>query len=134
MPTELGKLNLWRMDLSQNLLTNTIPVEIPRNLQKLQIFNLEANLLSGNLMTEFGGLSNMTLFRVNGNSFLQGSLPSELGLLSLLEDLNVSGTLLSGTIPDPICWGPSVAFDCGSLMCGCDCNCSNNYGLNPDLR
>ena len=59
------------------------------------------NDLDGSLPTELSMLTNLTQLVVNGN-VLQGSLPSEIGSLSKLVQLKVANNNLSGEIPTQI--------------------------------
>jgi hypothetical protein len=84
-------------------------------------------------------LSNMTM--------VNGSIPSEIALLTSLLYLDLSGSSgLYGTIPDVFCylqntsctfldfWGDpyncTLDFDCSDILCGCDCPCWNDTGFN----
>jgi len=59
---------------------------------------------------------------------VSGSIPTELGLVSWLELMNISGNpALSGFVPTELCG--RIAFDCSSDMCGCDCSCALNMSL-----
>ncbi|KAG7367655.1 two component regulator [Nitzschia inconspicua] len=58
--------------------------------------------LNGTIPSEIGLLSTLRLFLANGNPGLAGSLPTELGLLSRMEKLQITSGALVGTIPTEI--------------------------------
>ena len=60
--------------------------------------HLHESQLSGEIPSELGSLSNLTVLGLGGNQ-LSGSIPSELGSLSNLTVLQLSGNQLSGEIP-----------------------------------
>ena len=72
--------------------------------------------------SELGGLSNLALLWLDGNS-LTGSIPAEIGKLASLKDLNLSNNGLTGSIPGAL----------GSLSSLVDLNLSRNEltGLVP---
>ncbi len=98
IPVELGGLsNLTWLNLDRNGLSGPIPVELG-NLSNLTQLYLRDNGLSGPIPVELGGLSNLTTLWLGGN-VLSGPIPVELGDLSNLTQLNLSGNGLSGPIP-----------------------------------
>ncbi len=62
---------------------------------------LEENQLTGSIPTELGNLSNLEDLRLNYNQ-LTGSIPTELGNLSNLEDLWLNKNQLTGSIPQEV--------------------------------
>jgi hypothetical protein len=55
---------------------------------------------------------------------LMGQIPDKLGMLAnySLALFNISGNLLSGTLPLDLCWleaMSSLDFDCTPVLCGC---------------
>lgn len=169
LPTELGLLspNLLDLDLHESNLIGTIPTELGL-LTAATSLDLHGNHLSGSVPTELGLMTMLEEFQFDGNS-LTGSIPSEVGLLKRtkrlhLQNTNLSGSipaelchltelrdlnlinlpLLSGTIPDDLCYLQandtscfvfegvgalpgsyecSLEFDCSEFLCGCDCPC-----------
>jgi hypothetical protein len=67
---------------------------------------LDLNDLSGTIPSELALLSNslsrIDLSRAGSSSFISGSIPSELGYLTLLESIDLGGNQLSGSIPKQI--------------------------------
>lgn len=122
-PYTLGKCtNLYKLDLSYNRLTGTIPPKFAR-LHEIRIFiNLSHNHLDGPLPIELSKLVNVqemdlssnfltgsifpqissciAVTRINfSNNFLQGELPESLGDLKNIECFDFSRNQLSGFIP-----------------------------------
>jgi hypothetical protein len=58
---------------------------------------------------------------------LTGTIPDEVARLHVegttFEILNVTGNLLTGTVPQGLCADMTLWFDCSNLLCGCDCPC-----------
>lgn len=169
LPTELGLLssNLLDLDLHESNLIGTIPTQLGL-LTSATSLDLHGNQLSGTVSTELGLMTMLEEFQFDGNS-LTGSIPSEVGLLTQtkrlhLQNTNLNGSipaelwhltalrdlnlmnlpLLSGTIPDNLCYlrtndtscfvfegvgtlpssyECSLEFDCTDFLCGCDCPC-----------
>ncbi len=63
--------------------------------------DLDSNSLSGTLPSELGSLSNLQELWLGANS-LSGTIPSELGSLSNLQELWLGANSLSGTIPSEL--------------------------------
>ena len=86
-----------RLDLSENALSGTIPVELGQ-LSRLQDLDLSYNGLGGAIPKELGQLSSLQYLYLRGNK-LGGPIPVELGSLAQLQHLNLFDNELSGTIP-----------------------------------
>ena len=86
-----------RLDLHENQLSGTIPVELGV-LAKLQELWLNHNMLSGEIPVELGNLTSLTLLWLGQNE-LSGTIPVELGNLTYLQQLALSDNMLNGTIP-----------------------------------
>ena len=64
---------------------------------------LRENNLQGTLPTELGLLPSLKLLRIEGNPLLSGTIPSQLGALRGLSTLSLgNNTQLSGTLPESI--------------------------------
>ena len=88
---------------------SSIPSELGllhASLANLYLFN---NLLTGTIPTELGLLTFVNDLELFNNS-LTGSIPSELGRLSILNFLFLSNNRLSGTLPSELGTSP-VIFD-----------------------
>jgi Leucine-rich repeat (LRR) protein len=102
IPNEISTLpELDRLELAVNGLVSSIPSTIA-NLTKLVVLDLEANNLTGN---PFGnGLLDLPILKqvfLSSNSFT-GSIPSDIGSLTLLEEFWIAGNELMGSIPTGI--------------------------------
>ena len=83
------------LELAFNGFTGTIPVELP----SLVFLFAQSNLFQGNLPTEVGLLTDLRGIWVSGNSLITGTVPSELGLLTEIQYIALSSTALNGTLP-----------------------------------
>ena len=98
IPVELGNLvNLEVLGLSNNQLSGPIPAELGR-LTSLELLNLARNQLSGPIPVELGNLVNLEALVLSDNQ-LNGPIPAELGRLTNLEGLFLFRNELSGPIP-----------------------------------
>ncbi|PIA60096.1 hypothetical protein AQUCO_00400764v1 [Aquilegia coerulea] len=85
------------LDLSHNLLSDSIPMEVG-NLASLHSLDVSENNLTGEIPTALGMSVSLEYIYLQGN-FLQGHLPSSLGSLKGLQVLDVSRNNISGEIP-----------------------------------
>ncbi|PQQ09824.1 putative LRR receptor-like serine/threonine-protein kinase [Prunus yedoensis var. nudiflora] len=74
---------------------NTVGADGYLHLEELRLLNMN---LSGSLAPELGQLSHLLILLLSGNK-LSGSLPDELGYLSKLDRLQVDQNYMSGPIP-----------------------------------
>jgi tRNA A-37 threonylcarbamoyl transferase component Bud32 len=75
---------------------------IPRELGdcvKLQTLRINNNNFNGNLPSIIGNLANLQIMLDVSSNKLNGALPQELGMLQMLEFLNLSHNQFSGSIP-----------------------------------
>ncbi|CAB9503249.1 STYKc [Seminavis robusta] len=61
------------------------------------------NDICGSIPTEMGVLTHLQELDVSGNPRMQGNIPEELSTLNYLTKLDVSGTRIAGGVPEPIC-------------------------------
>lgn len=99
IPSELWLCTaLTYIALRDNSLSGTISSTLGL-LSDLLIFSFGRNSFSGHIPSEIGLLSNLTDVVLGSNFFLSGPIPSELGLCTALQRLDLSATLLTGSIP-----------------------------------
>ena len=101
IPTEIGRLkNLMQLNLGLNQLTGIVPSEIS-GLESMTHLYLHANRLTGDIPSKIGQLQNLRELRLDKNR-LSGRIPPEIGDLRELRDLRLHGNLLTGPIPPEI--------------------------------
>ncbi|CAB9529646.1 unknown protein [Seminavis robusta] len=124
VPSEFGQATalIW-LDLQENQCTGKLASELG-HLTGLTGFHLEENRLTGQIPSNLGQLSALRSLSLGGNQ-LTGEVPSELGQLTALLELWLHENQLRGVIPKELCWMQALHFDCTSILCGCDCYCSN---------
>jgi Leucine-rich repeat (LRR) protein len=98
---------LTKLDLDQNMLTNTIPSAIGK-LTNLVYLYLGDNHLRGVLPSTIGYLDRLITVVLHLNA-LTGKLPTEIGLLTKLAELSIRNNRFSGTLPSEI--GNCVALE-----------------------
>lgn len=86
------------MRLGGNLLYGNIPPEIGF-VSTLEALSLDRCFLSGVLPSDIGKLTALTELNIGTNAPLTGPLPTELGLLTQLQILDVSTNQFTGAIP-----------------------------------
>ncbi|XP_042415398.1 LRR receptor-like serine/threonine-protein kinase GSO1 [Zingiber officinale] len=101
IPTTIGRIsNLRHLDVSENHLTGEIPKTFSR-LCNLWMLDLSLNNIIGELADLLDGLSNCPQGAVLsslsiGDNNMSGSIPSNLGLLAHLQELDLSSNSLQG--------------------------------------
>ncbi|CAB9517526.1 Leucine Rich Repeat [Seminavis robusta] len=126
IPTEIGLLsNLRRFNVWACQITGSLPSEFLK-LTNMRRIDIDDNAITGTIATEFGLFKNLTMAWMNGSRFtgtlpgsifeswgqvtflkinnnnLEGSLPSQLGLLTSLELLWLFQNRFSGSIPSEL--------------------------------
>ncbi|RWR97300.1 MDIS1-interacting receptor like kinase 2-like protein [Cinnamomum micranthum f. kanehirae] len=118
--------NLVRLDLSRNALNGTIPAQIPvssrivffdlsinqlsgvlplllANLTHVSVLNISDNALYGEIPpSPFASWINLVSLRLHNNLLINGSIPSEIGVLTNLTQLDLYNNQISGSIPPSI--------------------------------
>ena len=123
---DFSKLSMFRVMDSK--LTGTIPSGIGQ-MTALTELNLQQNtrfLESNTLPSELGNLTNLQALLLSGST-IGGTIPLELGNLSKLTTLALVQTSLSGSIADGICEidGLSIMYS-SEITCSCpDNKCQN---------
>ncbi|CAB9520466.1 Leucine Rich Repeat [Seminavis robusta] len=73
------------------------------NCKPLREYVVSGNVFSGAIPTRLGELAALNTIDVHDNADLTGQIPSELGELSSLSFLDVTGTNISGPVPEKLC-------------------------------
>ncbi|XVF32249.1 hypothetical protein REPUB_Repub17cG0065200 [Reevesia pubescens] len=105
IPLELGySSSLSDIDLSDNLLTGVLPPSIWNLCDRLVSLKLHGNSLSGSLPEP--ALPNSTCKNLQsldfGNNKFSGNFPEFITRFQALKQLDLSGNMLSGSIPDSL--------------------------------
>ncbi|XP_051150550.1 putative leucine-rich repeat receptor-like serine/threonine-protein kinase At2g24130 isoform X2 [Andrographis paniculata] len=102
IPPSLGQcVNLEILDLSDNGISGEIPGEVA-GLTSLKLYlNLSRNLLTGNVPLELSKMDMVLAIDLSSNN-LSGGLPPQLGSCIALEHLNLSNNALEGQFPAAI--------------------------------
>jgi Leucine-rich repeat (LRR) protein len=95
--TEVHRGELSELDMSNNVLTGSIPQEVGL-MVSLQRIDLSHNNLSGCLPSEISMLSNLTDLMLSHN-MLEGAFPSFVGSMTELRNLDLSSNKFTGPIP-----------------------------------
>lgn len=109
--------SLQTVDLSDNSLSGSIPVDLCKWLPYVVQLDLSNNHLSGAIppqIVECKFLNKLIL----SNNKLSGSIPFEVSRLDRLKEFSVAGNDLSGTIPSDLARFPEESFDGNSGLCG----------------
>lgn len=127
IPTSFGGLtSLKYAQISRSQLTGQIPSELGLSTDLVRMY-LMGNQLTSTLPSELGKMTNLESVRINGNPGLTGTIPAEIvvGWGESLVSLNISDTLITGTMSPSFCSLPGFfEFECsGNETCGCDCCC-----------
>uniref|UniRef100_A0A5B7ABT6 non-specific serine/threonine protein kinase n=1 Tax=Davidia involucrata TaxID=16924 RepID=A0A5B7ABT6_DAVIN len=94
----IAKLTELRvLSLPFNDLNGEIPTEI-WGMEKLEVLDLEGNLITGSLPSRFGGLRNLRVLNLGFNEIV-GEIPHSLSDCVGLQILNLAGNHLNGTLP-----------------------------------
>ena len=88
---------LGSLDLSYNLLTGPLPIEVAL-LTVLTKLEVSGNKLTGPVPTEVGVLTVLTQLKLQSNQF-NGTIPTQIGLLTALQNIFLKNNQLSGPLP-----------------------------------
>ncbi|XP_020230209.1 LRR receptor-like serine/threonine-protein kinase RPK2 [Cajanus cajan] len=80
---------------------NALEGEVPEGIwgmEKLEVLDLEGNLISGYLPFRISGLRNLRVLNLGFNEIV-GEIPSSIESLESLEVLNLAGNALNGSVP-----------------------------------
>ncbi|CAB9507197.1 Leucine Rich Repeat [Seminavis robusta] len=112
---DTSKSELTFLGVQQNGLVGTLPPELALLTSLEYLTALERNQITGTIMTELGGLTNLRVLKLASNEWT-GPIPSELGLLTQnLIELELINNKLSGQVPSAL-WNLSnlEVFNLGS--------------------
>ncbi|XP_004295582.1 PREDICTED: probable LRR receptor-like serine/threonine-protein kinase At3g47570-like [Fragaria vesca subsp. vesca] len=101
--------NLREVALSRNPLNAMFPVSIRNlstSLQKVYLYNSN---MRGEIPSDIGNLSSLTVFALGTNQ-LSGSIPTSMGRVQNLQALDLSYNKLQGHIPGELCQLQSLAI------------------------
>ncbi|XP_057814456.2 putative receptor-like protein kinase At3g47110, partial [Cryptomeria japonica] len=102
IPSSIGNLQqLRRLLLDNNQFGGNIPPSLSGCL-KLELVDLSHNNLTGNIPRDVAGLPNLQFYFSLSWNLLQGSLPAEIGEMTMVQGIDLSGNQLSGVIPASI--------------------------------
>lgn len=137
--------SLERLSIEDSSVTGTIPsgIGLLTSLRKYLVLNrcmllliatkffsgylgLWLNRITGLLPTELGMLSNLEQLRLTSN-VIQGKVPTSLGRLEKIITIHLGDNVMSGSIPDAVCELPDVkriVYQCETQTCRCEeCEC-----------
>ncbi|XP_073012942.1 receptor kinase-like protein Xa21 [Typha latifolia] len=101
IPSSLGKCSLEVLSLGNNKLTGALPKDIFL-ISTLSIYlGFPHNLLSGPIPSEVGSLKNLIQLDIRENNF-SGQIPTPLGECQIMEYLYLDGNLFQGPIPSAL--------------------------------
>ncbi|XP_020242641.1 probable LRR receptor-like serine/threonine-protein kinase At3g47570, partial [Asparagus officinalis] len=86
------------LDISSNNLSGMLPNSIANFSTNLQHLYMQNTYISGTISSDIGNLVNLVIFSMDGN-LLYGSIPSSIGKLQKLRELYLDKNKLSGEIP-----------------------------------
>ncbi|KAG8375962.1 hypothetical protein BUALT_Bualt09G0013700 [Buddleja alternifolia] len=109
IPDGLFDMELDELDLSRNELTGFIPHASSKLFESLQILDLSANNLKGDIPAEMGLFSKLRYLNMSWNH-LESRMPPELGYFQNLTVLDLRNSGLIGSIPGDICDSGSLAI------------------------
>ncbi|GAX74576.1 hypothetical protein CEUSTIGMA_g2025.t1 [Chlamydomonas eustigma] len=84
----------------------------------LKVFQGRQNPLSGTLPASISLFSNLTVLSLGGSGLISGSLPTELGLLPYLNQMDLSGNVITGTVPSGLCSSGKFKSNLQDLILG----------------
>ncbi|KAG0452059.1 hypothetical protein HPP92_026153 [Vanilla planifolia] len=102
LPADLGSSQVSYLTLANNAFTGTIPRSIGNASATLIEVLFLNNRLAGCLPYQIGLLKMATVFDAGFNQ-ITGPIPYSFGCLLKVEQLNLAGNLLYGTVPDVVC-------------------------------
>jgi len=103
LPDDIWGLSaLKKLDLSSNRIRGSIPSTIGKLYKKLEILDLSRNDFSNGLPKSLFDLSNAKEINVSNNPNIGGTLQSNIGGLTSIENIDFHNIGLSGSIPEDL--------------------------------
>ncbi|XP_011010010.1 PREDICTED: probable receptor protein kinase TMK1 [Populus euphratica] len=143
LPDFLGSMqSLSNLRLSYNRLSGEIPASFGKSLMStLLLNNQEGGGMSGPIDV-IASMTSLSQLWLHGNSFT-GTIPENIGDLSLLRDLNLNGNKLVGLVPQSLAdmpldnldlnnnqlMGPVPKFKAGKVSCESNPFCQSKPGV-----
>ncbi|XP_055824219.1 probably inactive leucine-rich repeat receptor-like protein kinase At5g48380 [Solanum dulcamara] len=90
--------SLTSLDLSNNKLYGTIPLDISKLVGFVVIFDISSNKFSGVIPNDISNCSFLNTLKLDNNN-LEGPIPSEIGSLHRLRTFSVANNMLTGEVP-----------------------------------
>lgn len=105
------------LDFTSNLFSGSIPPGVKQS-QNLTHFLIGENQFKGALPSQMGLLGKLKQLDVSGNAAMSGTIPSQLGLATSLRILNMDGTAISPVIPQEARdLNATIVANCSQLQC-----------------
>ncbi|XP_072978634.1 receptor kinase-like protein Xa21 isoform X1 [Typha angustifolia] len=101
IPSSFAQCSLEQLSLGNNKLTGVVPKDIFLISTLSMYLGFPHNLLSGPIPSEVGSLKNLRQLDVRENNF-SGQIPALLGECQVMEYLYLDGNLLQGPIPSQL--------------------------------
>jgi len=105
------------LDLSDNNLSGTIPVNLSKWLPYLTSLDLSQNNFHGSIPAEIANCTYLNIIHLQENQ-LSGEIPWQFSRLDRLKDFNVQSNRLSGPIPTFVNKIEASNFENNSALCG----------------
>ncbi|XP_057826137.1 putative leucine-rich repeat receptor-like serine/threonine-protein kinase At2g24130 [Cryptomeria japonica] len=99
LPDSLCGTRMAVLDLSKNMLNNTIPTNFTRDCSVLEVFSLAGNHLEGDLPKEWGSLFKLRSLNLSDNH-LGGAIPSSIAECQSLQVFDLGKNNFEGIIPE----------------------------------
>ena len=105
------------LNVSNNMYAGKIAKEL-KYCKNLTHYAESGNLKAGELPSEFGVLTKLETLDVSHNPMITGRIPSEYGLLTNLNFFDIYNTSISGKIPEGLCLpGIEIVANCSAVQC-----------------
>jgi hypothetical protein len=132
LPTELYLLtDLVQLDLNNNLLTGTVDqLGLLVDLEFLQLDGTYGATIEPISSLRFEINPSFQNLTISANDFT-GTIPEEMGNLSLLRTFTIHNTFFSGTMPESVC---ALRDTNGGILRSLIAECDNIPGVGPQIE